>query len=87
MQMVVGKVMASVSHSLFCSHVHPSDLLRTVNEFCLWLCSPRVDSETRINVKGIDQEVLSGKNSKGSGIKNGRSLRKGSSFRKVPSRE
>ena len=83
MQMVVGKVMANVSYSLFWSHVHPSELLRTVDEFCLWLCSPRVDSETRINVKGIDQEILSGKNSKGSGIKNGRSLHKGSRFRKV----
>lgn len=70
--MVVDKVMADVCHSPLWSHVHPSDLLRTVDEFCLWLCSLDADSETRINMKGTDQEILSGKISEGSGMKNGR---------------
>ena len=29
------KVMANVSHSPFWTHVHPSDLLRIMDEFCL----------------------------------------------------
>lgn len=65
MQMAVGKVMASVYHSFFGSHVRPLHLLRTADEFCVWLCSPGADSETRINMKEVDQEILSGKSGKG----------------------
>lgn len=63
--MVVGKVMVSVYYSCFGLYVCFLDLLRIVEEFCVWLCFLGVDFEIRINMKEVDQEVFLGKSGKG----------------------